>query len=531
MADISFNCPHCATNLVVEEEGAGLDVPCPVCAVDIVIPDPRRGDEGAEIVEPGDASEAAAREPEPLPEAAPPEEISRVPEAAPVEPADIPEAAPEEPLTPAPPPPGPVESLIYNLVEFDHWIEPDVPAGASARPRRAWREGRVIAVRAAAIFLLAGLSAYLLYRLSTGGFDPSERRNRELMHQPVPSPPLEKLVHRKLARAAVRMMRSPTPEPVIAEPRPTTSLPLPVLHAAWQRTESGRVIQPLIRHALGAPPPLHISPTRLAGLASGIHLSRRIAAHAIDHLPTSRRLEVAPAHPVAPSDNSGILAAAAAARSCSALVQPLRWAAVVDAAIRQYFALSDPIPRLYYVRNGRHIEVAKSSLTPETYPHLMYALSENDPETDTVVHVLKVHTATNPGGFYLTVPEIGGQPRIDWDIFIQGNARTFERFIEEKPRARQTFRLLLERSHYFKDDVPGLDGKMCFRVSKTSENMPEVFAFIDKQAPVAAAARERIKWGLGTPVIATLAWSWEGSPDSPPHVEITGIQSFKWLQL
>ena len=101
-------------------------------------------------------------------------------------------------------------------------------------------------------------------------------------------------------------------------------------------------------------------------------------------------LEVAPAHPVAPSDNSGILAAAAAARSCSALVQPLRWAAVVDAAIRQYFALSDPIPRLYYVRNGRHIEVAKSSLTPETYPHLMYALSEKDPETDTVVHVLGI---------------------------------------------------------------------------------------------------------------------------------------------
>ena len=41
MADIEFNCPYCAQQLVVDEQGAGLDVPCPCCSRPIAIPERR----------------------------------------------------------------------------------------------------------------------------------------------------------------------------------------------------------------------------------------------------------------------------------------------------------------------------------------------------------------------------------------------------------------------------------------------------------------------------------------------------------
>jgi ribosomal protein S27E len=39
MSDINFSCPYCQNPLVVDAEGAGLEIPCPVCSRDIVIPE------------------------------------------------------------------------------------------------------------------------------------------------------------------------------------------------------------------------------------------------------------------------------------------------------------------------------------------------------------------------------------------------------------------------------------------------------------------------------------------------------------
>src|ERR1051325_10000569 len=39
MIEITFDCPHCGQNLVVDVEGVGLDVPCPACTQPVTIPD------------------------------------------------------------------------------------------------------------------------------------------------------------------------------------------------------------------------------------------------------------------------------------------------------------------------------------------------------------------------------------------------------------------------------------------------------------------------------------------------------------
>ena len=39
MSDITFSCPFCQNPLVVEDEGAGMEIPCPVCSREITIPE------------------------------------------------------------------------------------------------------------------------------------------------------------------------------------------------------------------------------------------------------------------------------------------------------------------------------------------------------------------------------------------------------------------------------------------------------------------------------------------------------------
>ncbi len=50
MADILFNCSNCQTELVVDAEGAGLEIECPNCGTALIIPD-------GPIIESSEASE------------------------------------------------------------------------------------------------------------------------------------------------------------------------------------------------------------------------------------------------------------------------------------------------------------------------------------------------------------------------------------------------------------------------------------------------------------------------------------------
>lgn len=42
MSDIRFDCPHCQHHLIVDEQGAGRQVPCPSCGTAITIPSPAK---------------------------------------------------------------------------------------------------------------------------------------------------------------------------------------------------------------------------------------------------------------------------------------------------------------------------------------------------------------------------------------------------------------------------------------------------------------------------------------------------------
>src|SRR5690606_3405584 len=53
--------------------------------------------------------------------------------------------------------------------------------------------------------------------------------------------------------------------------------------------------------------------------------------------------------------------------------------------------------------------------------------------------------------------------RVDWPAYIEARDRELEKFCEEWREGAGTFRVLLERGHYFGDDVPDQNSKVCFK--------------------------------------------------------------------
>lgn len=68
MADLIFDCPECAHNLIVDAQAAGLVVGCPECGTQIRVPHPDQVPEPGEITELADREAAAPAAMVPTPE-------------------------------------------------------------------------------------------------------------------------------------------------------------------------------------------------------------------------------------------------------------------------------------------------------------------------------------------------------------------------------------------------------------------------------------------------------------------------------
>ena len=58
MADLTFDCPECSHNLVVDTQAAGLVVACPECGTQIRVPCPDSGSEAGESAVPEEGGAA-----------------------------------------------------------------------------------------------------------------------------------------------------------------------------------------------------------------------------------------------------------------------------------------------------------------------------------------------------------------------------------------------------------------------------------------------------------------------------------------
>ena len=164
-----------------------------------------------------------------------------------------------------------------------------------------------------------------------------------------------------------------------------------------------------------------------------------------------------------------------------------------------------------------------------------------DEDLDEDVDDADVEPVDEPDGGYAPGPALKGSPppqkkgwgwnlgdKVDWDAFVQCKDRLLKKFAEtgEVNGANAGFYVMLKRSHYFKDDVPDVEGKLCFYVESPMPGERGVYAFVDKLSAEARELESKIRWGaLYFPVVRL---SRVEQPDGEPYLVLREVVRDQW---
>ena len=114
--------------------------------------------------------------------------------------------------------------------------------------------------------------------------------------------------------------------------------------------------------------------------------------------------------------------------------------------------------------------------------------------------------------------------KVDWEAFVDFKDNLLFRFLNDHALPAQKFRVMLQRHHYFEDDVPDVDNKDAFKaIQPNADFMANVF--LPKGSATARQLSSKLTWGEDIPVIAELVWRTDGKLH---WVEIASIVSYGW---
>lgn len=161
------------------------------------------------------------------------------------------------------------------------------------------------------------------------------------------------------------------------------------------------------------------------------------------------------------------------------------------------------------------------------------------------LHVGKVnlirHDKTSPNGPPLCIFEIEGgdlkRPvpvmveeavdgwKVDWVTFTEFKDNFLARFMESPKEGAKRFHVLVRRTHYFDDDVPELDKKICMEVQAPMP--PYVGSVFARRGTQLANILDRyLGWQVDqAAVVVELEWRREGDKQ---WVELTNLPQFNW---
>ncbi|MDG2126055.1 MAG: hypothetical protein P8J87_20310, partial [Verrucomicrobiales bacterium] len=88
------------------------------------------------------------------------------------------------------------------------------------------------------------------------------------------------------------------------------------------------------------------------------------------------------------------------------------------------------------------------------------------------------------------------------------------------------FYVVMKRSHYFKDDVPERDEKLCFHLASPLPGDPGVYVFADKLSAEGRKLGNETRWGaLYFPVVRL---SRVENPIGEPYLMLLDVVREKW---
>ena len=163
---------------------------------------------------------------------------------------------------------------------------------------------------------------------------------------------------------------------------------------------------------------------------------------------------------------------------------------------------------------------------PVDVDEIQYLRHDEDPQVGRGMHAVFVLFSRNwEFGFPIMVEVTPDGARVDWLTFIEFKDDMLNKFLGHYMEERVQFHVGIHRTHYFDDNIPGLDQKEQFAVSSPMENV-RGFVFVPKGTPFARSLASTISWDKEASwVVVELQWRKEGNSK---WVEMTALPQLNW---
>jgi hypothetical protein len=161
--------------------------------------------------------------------------------------------------------------------------------------------------------------------------------------------------------------------------------------------------------------------------------------------------------------------------------------------------------------NVSRIQMIRLDPTPETGgpPHAVLQVSGGGLQVP-----LPVMVESSPDGW-----------KVDWLTFTEFKDELLQKFLESYVEVPARFHVMIRRTHYFDDDVPEMDKKICYEIKPP---MPGYhgYAFATKGSELGRELDHNLGWEVGTAaVIVELQWR---KQDRYQWVELTALPQYNW---
>jgi hypothetical protein len=143
-------------------------------------------------------------------------------------------------------------------------------------------------------------------------------------------------------------------------------------------------------------------------------------------------------------------------------------------------------------------------------------------------HVYTAFFEGMAGPVPLTVEETEAGLRVESRTFLESRERLLEKFAGNPGGPPQEFRVMLNRAHYFSDDVPDQEGKLCYKMLPPSSD-PVFYAWIDRKSEVYRkhfADPERQAWDVALLLVVELKWVSGG--EGKRWIEVSDVIAGNW---
>ena len=172
-----------------------------------------------------------------------------------------------------------------------------------------------------------------------------------------------------------------------------------------------------------------------------------------------------------------------------------------------------------YYASGKGVD---GPISP-TYVRLM-SLNKR-PDSNAKFAVFTVRTSDMPAGFPVIVDEVDDNYLVAWRLFVEFKDDLLDRFLAGWTDEPESFHVYMNRKHYFSDDIPDLESKVCYQI-ETPVPGRGGYVFVADDTDLSGELDKQIPWGFrGHPVVHL---KWDRGSDGRPFVRVLNIKRYGW---